>query len=249
MIGPRPKNNLLTLRPFHWAYVLIVVFVIGPFMFATTYSQELFDGYVRTFIGPGLQQKFGFKIEVRRMYYRNTQPLSVFVIKSLKHDGELAKLGVRNCDVPVGYFHMTDAAFYRKLERSAYQTVDIRFINCDEYQAALKSGDLNLEPHVRKIVLQTNQQRFASSAFCRDSRDGFHYLLQGSLCDFTSNRLLTNSTFRPRTRPDSLNTALLQRCATTERWPNFGLHDFRYRRSFNNWSRLRSKYRRGRCNF
>ena len=178
MIGPRPNSRLLTLGAVQYVYVMIVILVIGPFTVATMYSQDFFDAYVRTFIGPQLQRKFGFRMEVRRMYYRKRQPLSVFVIKDLNPDGEFARLGVRNCDVPVGYFHMSDASLYRKLKRSESEKVEIRFINCDEYERELESGNLYLASRVRKIFPATNQERFQSSTFCRSSSG----LLQESLC-------------------------------------------------------------------
>ena len=160
MIGPRSKRTLLTVTPFHWAYVTIVVLIIGPFTVVTMYCQDFFDGYVRTFVGPRFQRQFGFKMEVRRMYYRKKQPLSVFVIKDLKPDGEFAKLGVRNCDVPVGFFHMSDASLYRKLERSMREPVEVRFINCEEYEKEFMSGDLLLSNRVHRIVLWPKQEHF-----------------------------------------------------------------------------------------
>jgi len=174
------QSRLFTLGAFHYVSVMMVILIIGPFTVAAVYSQDFFDAYVRTVLGPRLRRKFGFRMEVRRMYYRKRYPLSVFVIKNLKPGGEFARLGVRNCDVPVGGFHMTDAALYRNLVRSEHTKVEIRFINCDVYERHLESGDPLLEPYDHKISLATNQERFRSSTFCRGS-DG---LLRNSLCDF-----------------------------------------------------------------
>ena len=168
MTGPQSKSRLLTLGPIHYVYVTIVVLVIGPFTVMTMYSQDFFDGYVRTFIGPRLQRKFGFKMEMRRMYYRKKQAVSVFVIKNLTPDGEFARLGVRNCDVPVSFTHMSDASLYRKLEKSESRKVEIRFVDCGTYERELESGDLFLAPHEHKIFPLTNEKRFRSSSFLQD---------------------------------------------------------------------------------
>jgi hypothetical protein len=178
---PPSRSRLFTLGAFQYVYVMMVILIIGPFTVAALYSQDFFDAYVRTVLAPRLRRKFGFTLEVRRMYYRKRHPLGVFVITNLKPNGEFARLGVRNCDVPVGGFHMTDAELYRALKRSEHTKVEIRFINCDEYAGELDSGDLILAPHERKLSPATNRERFRSSTFCRGN-DG---LLRKSLCDFS----------------------------------------------------------------
>ena len=156
MVHARPKSKLLTINAFHWVYLTIFVLIVVPFTVANLHCQELFQVYVRTSIAPSIERQFGFKMERRRMFYRNVQPLSVFVIKGLEPDGVLAKLGVRDCDVPVGFFHMSDVAFYRQLEKSGSNTVEIGFINCNEYERTLASGDLFIIDRVHKIVLPTD---------------------------------------------------------------------------------------------
>ena len=157
MIGPPPNSKLLAIQ---WVYVTIFVLIIGPFTVFVMFSQELFDGYIRTYIAPGIQRRFGFRMERRRMYYRGTQPFNVFVITRLEPEGVLTKLGVQNCDVPLGFYHMSDATFYRQLEKSRSTPVEIRFLNCEEYEQALMAGDLFLAHRVHKIVLRPRQERF-----------------------------------------------------------------------------------------
>jgi hypothetical protein len=137
------KGNLVTVKPINWVYVTVVLLLIGPLSIAVVYSGELYNGYVRTYIAPRIQRQFGFKMERRRMHYR-TQALDVFVIKGLNPDGVLAKAGVRNGDVPVGDYHVSDVTFYRELEESRKRAVEIHLVNCAEYEGLLKSGDLDL---------------------------------------------------------------------------------------------------------
>ncbi len=160
MVGPHQHSKLLTVKSFQWVYVIIFIWIIGPFTFFSLVSHEIFDDYVRTYIAPGIQRRFGFRMERRRMYYRGTQPLNVFVIKNLEPEGALTKLGVQNCDVPLGFYHMSDVTFYWQLEKSKGTPVEIRFLNCDEYQKALMSGDLFLAGRAHKIVLWPRQESF-----------------------------------------------------------------------------------------
>ena len=86
------------------------------------------------------------------MYY-HTQALDVFVIEGLEPDGVLAKAGVKNCDVPVWDYHMSDVAFYRRLQERPKKAVEIHLVNCAEYEELLKSGDLDLFDRGHKVLI------------------------------------------------------------------------------------------------
>jgi len=146
------KSNLITVKPIHWVYVTVVLLLIGPFSIAVVYSNELYNGYVRTYVAPRIQRQFGFRMERRRMYY-HTQGLDVFVIEGVNPGGVLAKAGVRNDDVPVGVYHMSDVEFYRKLDGSQEKAVEIQLVNCGEYEGLLKSGDLDLFDRGHKVTI------------------------------------------------------------------------------------------------
>ena len=145
-------SNLITARPIHWVYLTIFVLLIGPFSMAVVYHDELYNGYVRTYIAPGVQRQFGFRMERRRMYY-HTQAVDVFVIEGLEPDGVLAKAGVQRGDVPVGIYHMSDVAFYQRLQERPKKAVEIHLVNSAEYEGLLKSGDLDLFDRGHRVVI------------------------------------------------------------------------------------------------
>lgn len=152
-MNQKKSSRLITVKPIHWVYLTVFVLLIGPLLIAALYSDELYNGYVRTYIAPRIQRQFGFKMERRRMYYRGTQELDVFVIEGLEPNGVLAKAGVQNGDVPIGMFHMSDVAFYRRLQERTEKAVEIHLVNCAEYEESLKSGDLILSDLGNRVVI------------------------------------------------------------------------------------------------
>ena len=154
------KNiRLITVRPIHWVYLSIFVLVISPLLIATLYADGLYNGYVRTYIGPRIQRQFGFKMERRRMYYRGRQRLDVFVIESLEPNGLLAKAGVQNGDVPIEMFHLSDVAFYRRLQESPAKAVEIHLVNCAKYEESLKSDNLFMSDLGNRVVIPKGSSR------------------------------------------------------------------------------------------
>jgi hypothetical protein len=121
--------------------VTIIALLIGPFTIAVLYSDQLYAAYVRTYVGREVQHRFGFRMERKTMYYRKVQRLDVFVITALEPDGVLAKAGVKNNDVPLISYHMSDVDFYLRLRRSQKEAIELRLINVDEYEDWLKTGD------------------------------------------------------------------------------------------------------------
>jgi hypothetical protein len=152
MARSHTTSNLLTIQPFQWAFLTIFVLLIGPLIVASLFSDTLFRAYARDCMAPRLQSEFGFRMEKRRMYY-GRQPLNVFVIQGIKRDGILARIGIRNGDIPIGMFHMSDVNFYWTLERSRTTPVEIRLIRCNDYKEMLRSGDLLMSHHWRKAFL------------------------------------------------------------------------------------------------
>jgi hypothetical protein len=149
-------SNLVTVKPMHWVYVTIIILLIGPFSLAVVYSDELYNGYFRTYTAPAIQRQLGFKMGRRRMYY-HTQALDVFAVEGLEPGGILAKAGVQNCDVPVGIYHLSDVEFYRKLQQSAKKAVEIQLVNCAEYEELLRAGDLDLFTRGHKVVIPRSE--------------------------------------------------------------------------------------------
>ena len=156
-MNQKKSSRLITIKPIHWVYLTTFVLLIGPLLVASVYSDELYNAYVRTYIAPGVQRQFGFKMQRRKMYYRGTQELDVFVIEGLEPNGVLAKAGVQNGDVPIGMFHMSDVAFYRKLQERPAGTVEIHLVNCTEYEELLKSGNLILSDVGNRVVIPKSE--------------------------------------------------------------------------------------------
>ena len=156
-MNQKKSSRLITIKPIHWVYLTVFVLLIGPLLIATLYSDELYNAYVRTYIAPSVQHQFGFKMERRQMYYRGTQELDVFVIEGLEPNGLLAKAGVQNCDVPIGVFHMSDVAFYRRLQERPKERVEIHLVNCAKYEELLKSGNLILSDVGNRVVISKGE--------------------------------------------------------------------------------------------
>jgi hypothetical protein len=149
----KPAARFLTLTLSPWVYVTIIVLLIGPFSVAVVYSDQIVDAYVRAYVGPEVQDQFGFRMERKRMYYRQVQSLDVFVITAIEPDGVLARAGVKNGDVPLSSIHMSDVDFYRRLRRSKKEAIKQIVIGCDEYEDWLKTGKSSLYDRARKVVI------------------------------------------------------------------------------------------------
>ncbi len=87
------------------------------------------------------------------MHYQRRQELDVFVITAVDPTGVLAKAGVRNDEVPVLSFHITDVAFYQMLEQSEKAATEIYLINRDEYQKLLENGDLAVRDRGHRVLI------------------------------------------------------------------------------------------------
>src|SRR5262245_35650625 len=138
----KPATKFLTLTLSPWVYVTIIALLIAPFLIAVLNFDQIFNSYVRTYLGPEVRRQFGFRMEHQTMYYRQAQRLDVFVITTLEPDGVLARAGVRNDDVPLvsGWFHMSDVNFYRRLQEGRKGPIELRLIGRDEYEYWLKTG-------------------------------------------------------------------------------------------------------------
>jgi len=151
MTGKNSTTSFLTIKHIQWVYLTVFVLLISPFIVFILYSDEIYKAYVRIYIAPEIRHQFGFKMDRQRMYY-HTQPLDVFVITTVEN-GVLAKAGVKDNDIPLGLFHMSDVNFYLKLRQSQNGPIEIRLINRDEYGRVLREQDWTLLHGQHKVVI------------------------------------------------------------------------------------------------
>lgn len=169
MKGKKPGANFITLQRGQWAYLTITVLLIGPFWVAVACSEEIYAAYVRTYVAPEVQRRFGFKVGRERMYYgARRQPLDVFFINATEPDGVLARAGALSGDVPVGAYHWSDVGLYVRLRESRRRPVELHLVNRDQYREWLKTGDDLLFERQRKIVIP--RQPPGPTRRCRTTR-------------------------------------------------------------------------------
>lgn len=135
-----------------WLYVTVCVLLIGPFSLAVVYSEDIYSAYVRTYVAPRLRRQYGFRLERRPMYF-HAQPLNVYFIASIDPAGVFAKAGVREGDVPVADYHISDVALYKRLLDERGDAAVLQLINGDEYESMLKEGDLDLYCRGHKVSI------------------------------------------------------------------------------------------------
>lgn len=119
--------------------IAVTTLVLAPLMMTGVFYEQFRTAVLRKFLVPGIEAKYGYKTESRRLYY-GEQPLDVYVVSFVEPNGRMAAAGLRIGDVPMGLFHMSDVALADKLSATDAFQVPQTVIEIGSYEELLRNN-------------------------------------------------------------------------------------------------------------
>lgn len=130
--------ELFGFRHQQWLLVAVTTLVVVPLMMIGVFYGQFRTTVLRKFFVPGVEARYGYKMEPRRLYY-GKQPLDVYVISSIQPNGRMAAAGGQVGDVPVGLFHINDVALAEKLSAPDASQILLNVIEIGFYEEFLRN--------------------------------------------------------------------------------------------------------------
>ena len=120
-----------------WSHLAVVTAGIATVLavFWLAFMPAVDQFYVREFALPRLQQRYGFQFGIVKFSRDNVTYESPGIL-SVAPEGELARLGVRQHDVPFAYHGNGAAAFYHALMAAEHgDNAEFEVVNADDWSA------------------------------------------------------------------------------------------------------------------
>jgi S1-C subfamily serine protease len=108
------RLGAITLGYRQWTLVAIIALLVLPIVLILTFLPQIHTAYVRQFVLPGWEARFGFSHGTTKLQFGKAE-YEVFAIAEVSPAGVFERAGIVPGDVPVGYQHGFEAGFYSEL--------------------------------------------------------------------------------------------------------------------------------------
>ena len=125
--------ELFSFKHKQWLLIAVTILVLAPLMMTGIFYGQFRTAVLRKFFVPGIEARYGYKTESRRLYY-GEQPLDVYVVSSIEPNGRMAAAGLRIGDVPLAIFHMSDVALADELSLTDASQIKLTVIEIESYE-------------------------------------------------------------------------------------------------------------------
>ena len=149
--------ELFSFKHKQWLLIAVTTLVVTPLMMTGIFYGQFRTAVLRKFFVPGIEAKFGYKTEPRRLYY-GEQPLDIYVVSSIEPNGRMAAAGLRIGDVPLGIFHMSDVGLAEELATADASPIRLKVVDIEFYEEWLSNDATGLMWEKRRDLIVAGER-------------------------------------------------------------------------------------------